>query len=260
MYKFRDRIFRVTAATETPKPNLLELLWRAGPEASRGPRKGLTVDAVVAAAVDLADREGLEAVTVRRLAQELGRAPMTLYTYVPGKTELVALMLDSLFAAMDRTPVDGLPWRERLAAVARDAYALYRDHPWAAAASPSRPPLGPGQCAKYEHELRALEGLGLGDVEMDDALAHLLGFVRIAAQDAAQADAERAASAMSDHEWWEANGPLLAKVLDPAAFPTAVRVGQAAGEAHDAAYDAEHAFRFGLDRTLDGLAPLIERP
>jgi AcrR family transcriptional regulator len=248
----------VSAATESPKPNLLELLWRAAPEAGRGPRKQLTVDEVVAAAIGLADAEGLEALTVRRLAQELGKAPMTLYTYVPGKSELVALMLDALFEGMDRTAVEG-PWRERLAGVARDNYSLYRAHPWAAAASPSRPPLGPGQCAKYEHELRALEGLGLSDVEMDDALAYLLGFVRTAAQDAAQADAERAASGIDDQEWWEANGPLLAKVLDPERFPTAVRVGQAAGEAHDAAFDAEHAFSFGLARTLDGLAALIER-
>lgn len=248
----------MSATTDTPKPNLLELLWRAAPESGRGPRKGLTVDAVVAAAIALADAEGLEAVTVRRLAQELGKAPMTLYTYVPGKAELVSLMLDSLFAGTERSSAEG-PWRERLAAVARDNYALYRAHPWAAAASPSRPPLGPGQCAKYEHELRALEGLGLSDVEMDDALAYLLAFVRTAAQDAAQSEAERAASGMNDQEWWEANGPLLAKVLDPERFPTAVRVGQAAGEAHDTAYDAEHAFAFGLERTLDGLGSLIER-
>ncbi|MDN3240708.1 TetR/AcrR family transcriptional regulator C-terminal domain-containing protein [Glycomyces tritici] len=248
----------MSATTETPKPNLLELLWRAAPESGRGPRKGLTVDEVVTAAITLADAEGLEAVTVRRLAQELGKAPMTLYTYVPGKTELVALMLDALFDGMERTPAAGA-WRERLAAVARDNYGLYRAHPWAAAASPSRPPLGPGQCAKYEHELQALEGSGLSDVEMDDALAYLLAFVRTAAQDAAQSEAERAASGMDDQEWWEANGPLLAKVLDTERFPTAVRVGQAAGEAHDAAYNAEHAFEFGLARTLDGLAALIER-
>ncbi|MEU5154362.1 TetR/AcrR family transcriptional regulator C-terminal domain-containing protein [Glycomyces sp. NPDC021274] len=248
----------MSATTETPKPNLLELLWRAAPESGRGPRKGLTVDEVVAAAIALADAEGLEAVTVRRLAQELGKAPMTLYTYVPGKTELVALMLDALFQGMER-PQESGAWRDRLTAVARDNYRLYREHPWAAAASPSRPPLGPGQCEKYEHELQALEGLGLNDVEMDDALAYLLAFVRTAAQDAAQSEAERAASGMDDQEWWEANGPLLAKVLDPERFPTAVRVGQAAGEAHDAAYNAEHAFAFGLERTLDGLAALIER-
>jgi AcrR family transcriptional regulator len=248
----------VSATTDTPKPHLLELLWRAAPESARGPRKGLTVDAVVAAAITLADAEGLEAVTVRRLAQELGKAPMTLYTYVPGKAELVSLMLDSLFEGMHRTAATD-PWRERLTAVARDNYALYRAHAWAAAASPSRPPLGPGQCAKYEHELRALEGLGLSDVEMDDALAHRLAFVRTAAQDAARSEAERDASGMDDREWWEAHGPLLAKVLDPERFPTAVRVGQAAGEAHDTAYNAEHAFVFGLERTLDGLGALIER-
>ncbi|MCC3764598.1 TetR/AcrR family transcriptional regulator [Glycomyces sp. TRM65418] len=246
------------ATTESPRPNLLELLWRATPETSRGPRKGLTVDEVVAAAIALADAEGLEAVTVRRLAQELGKAPMTLYTYVPGKAELVSLMLDSLFEGMARTPAQG-SWRERLATVARDNYTLYRAHPWAAAASPNRPPLGPGQCAKYEHELQALEGLGLSDVEMDDALTYLLAFVRTAARDAAQSDAERETSGMSDEEWWETNGPLLARVLDPARFPTAVRVGQAAGEAHDAAYNPEHAFVFGLERTLDGLSTLIER-
>lgn len=248
----------MSAATETPKPNLLELLWRAGPEASRGPRKGLTVDEVVAAAIALADAEGLEAVTVRRLAQELGKAPMTLYTYVPGKSELTALMLDFLFGGMQRQRLDGSDWRSRLEVVARENYLLYREHPWAASVSPSRPPLGPGQCAKYEHELRALEGLGLDPVGMDDVLAYLLGFVRTAARDAALADAERASSSMSDQEWWAVNGPLLERVLDPERFPTAVRVGQAAGEAHGAAYDAEHAFEFGLARLLDGLSFLVE--
>ncbi|MEU6858185.1 TetR/AcrR family transcriptional regulator C-terminal domain-containing protein [Glycomyces sp. NPDC046736] len=248
----------MSAATDTPKPNLLELLWRAAPENARGPRKGLTVDEVVAAAIELADAEGLEALTVRRLAQSLGKAPMTLYTYVPGKAELVALMLDALFGSMEHTATEGLPWRERLAALARDNYALYRAHPWAAAASPSRPPLGPGQIGKYERELRAFEGLGLSDVDTDDALAYLLGFVRTAAQDAAQSEAERAASAMSDGEWWEVNGPLLAKVLDVDRYPTAVRVGEAAGEAHASAYDPEQAFGFGLERTLDGLAALVE--
>ncbi|MEU6248170.1 TetR/AcrR family transcriptional regulator C-terminal domain-containing protein [Glycomyces sp. NPDC047010] len=249
----------MSAATETPKPNLLELLWRAGPEGSRGPRKGLTVDEVVAAAIELADAEGLEAVTVRRLAQELGKAPMTLYTYVPGKSELAALMLDFLFRSMERADMGERPWRERLSLVARENYLLYRRHPWAASVSPGRPPLGPGQCAKYEHELRAFEGLGLDDVGMDDALGYLLGFVRTTARDAASVDAERAASSMSDQEWWARNGPLLAKVLDPERFPTAVRVGEAAGEAHGGAYDAGHAFEFGLARVLDGLERFIKR-
>ena len=62
---------------------------------------------------------------------------------------------------------------------------------------------------------------------------------------------------MSDREWWSARGPLLAKVFDPDAYPVATRVGAAAGLAHDAAYDPDHAYRFGLQRVLDGLAALI---
>lgn len=246
-----------SAASGARVPSLLELLWRTAPATKRGPRKGLTVDAVVEAAIAIADDEGLEAVTMRRLARSLGVAPMTLYTYVPSKTELVVLMLDALYASMERTETEGRPWRERLAAVARDNHAMYLAHPWAATVSQTRPPLGPGQCAKYERELRALEGIGLGDVEMDDALAHLLAFVRTAAADAARAEAEREASAMSDRQWWEANGPLLAKVLDAERFPTAVRVGRAAGEARGTAFDPRHAFEFGLERTLDGLAVLV---
>lgn len=249
-----------STTADAPKPHLLELLWRTASETPRrGPRKGLTVDAVVDAAITIADAETLDAVTMRRIAQSLGVAPMTLYTYVPGKTELIALMLDALYSAMPRTDTSGQGWRERLTAVAHDNHAMYRSHPWAAAASQTRPPLGPGQCAKYEHELRAFDGTGLDDVTRDDALAYLLAFVRTAAADAARAAAEREASGMNDREWWEANGPLLAKVLDAERFPTAVRVGRAAGEAHGAAFDPRHAFDFGLERTLDGLADLIER-
>ena len=101
--------------------------------------------------------------------------------------------------------------------------------------------------AKYEYELRALDGLGLTDVDLDAALAHLLAFVRSHATDAAAALAARRASRMDDREWWEVNAPLLARVFDPSAYPTAARVGTAAGEAHGSAWDAEHAWTFGLD-------------
>ena len=76
---------------------------------------------------------------------------------------------------------------------------------------------------------------------------------------AAEAAAARRDSAMSDEQWWEANAPVLDRVLDGAAYPTAVRVGTAAGRAYRGAYDAEHAYEFGLARVLDGLAALVER-
>lgn len=236
----------------------LRVLWRADPGPRRGPRPGLSVDAVVAAAVALADAEGLGALTMRRVARHLGVAAMTLYTYVPGKEELLELMLDAVYAAMPRTDTSGRPWRERAEAVAAENKALYAAHPWAATVSTSRPPLGPGLMAKYEHELAAFDGLGLDDVTIDAALTHLLNFVRSAARDVADARALRQASAMTDAQWWAANAPLLERVLDPEAYPLATRVGSAAGAAQGSAYDPERAYAFGLARVLDGLAALID--
>ena len=237
----------------------LQLLWRDPTAIPRhGPRQGLSIDEVIAAAMDLSDAEGLEAVTMRRVAQALGVAPMTLYTYVPGKAELLDLMLDAAYAHMPRTDTTGQPWRQRLTAIAEENRLLFETHPWAAAVSTSRPLLGPGQMAKYEHELSVLEGLGLDDVEMDAALTYLLSFVQAWARAAADARAAQRDSAMTDEQWWAANAPLLARVFDAHAYPTAARVGSAAGAAHGSAYSPQHAYDFGLQRVLDGLAALID--
>lgn len=237
----------------------LELLWRVPADAPRrGPQQRLNIDTVLAVAIGLADADGLEAVTMRRVAQQLGVAPMTLYTYVPGKAELLDLMLDTTYAQMPRADTSGQPWRDRLTAVAEENKALFEAHPWAATISTSRPPLGPGMMAKYEHELTALDRLGLDDVEMDAALTYLLTFVQAHARSAAEAHTAQQDSAMDDEQWWAANAPLLEKVLDPRAYPTAARVGTAAGTAHGAAYSPEHAWEFGLSRVLDGLAALVD--
>jgi AcrR family transcriptional regulator len=238
----------------------LELLWRQpGAEAGqRGPRPTLTVDKIVASAIAIADADGAEAVTMRRVAQALRVAPMSLYTYVPGKAELLDLMLDTLLGRMSRAEPGDDHWRARLEAIAHDNRALHEAHPWLTAVSTSRPVLGPGVMAKYEYELRALDGLGLDDVEMDAALTFLLGFVETCARAATDVRATQHESAMSDQQWWAANAPLLARVFDPVKYPTAARVGAAAGAAHDAAYNPTHAYEFGLRRVLDGLGALID--
>jgi hypothetical protein len=131
----------------------LRLLWRDPTTISRrGPRQSLNLDTVVEAAIALADAHGLDALTMRQVADALGVAPMTLYTYVPGKAELLDLMLDAAYTAMNRTDTNGQPWPARLTAIAAENKALYTAHPWAATISTTRPPLGPGQMAKYEHE------------------------------------------------------------------------------------------------------------
>ncbi|MFJ8580147.1 TetR/AcrR family transcriptional regulator [Micromonospora sp. NPDC093277] len=237
----------------------LRLLWRQPDESPRrGPRPGRSLDDIVTAAIELADADGLDALTMRAVAQAVGVAPMSLYTYVPGKAELLDLMLDAGYTRMPRPDRSGEPWRARVAALAGDNRELYTAHPWATEVATGRPPLGPGMMAKYEYELRAFDGTGLDDVQRDAALTYVLDFVRAAARSAAEARLTRRETAWSDEQWWAANGPLLARVLDERRYPTAVRVGAAAGAAQNAAYSPDRAYQFGLARVLDGLGVLID--
>lgn len=232
----------------------LRLLWRRpSDEGRRGPRPRLSLDEVVDAAITLADEDGLDSLGMRQVAQRLGVAPMTLYTYVPGKAELLDLMLDAVYLRMPRPERTGRPWRERVTAVAGDNRDLFAAHRWAASVATNRPPLGPGQLAKYEYELRSFDGTGLDDVQRDAALTLVLQFVRSCALAEGEVASARADSRLDDEQWWAATGPLLAELVDPEAYPTATRVGTAAGEAHGAAYSPDHAYEFGLQRILDGL-------
>lgn len=229
----------------------VELLWRhhRQPAARRGPKPKLGVDDVVDAAIALADADGLDALTMRALAQRLGLPAMSLYRVIPAKAELLDLAVDACFTAMPRRAWrTRQSWRTRVTRVAEDNRALYARHPWLTGVSTARPPLGPGQLAKYDHELGAFDGLPVDDVTRDAALSHLLGFVRWAALAAV---AER-----DDAAWWSAAGPALAAVVDATAYPLASRVGLDAGDAQGAALDADRAWDFGLRRVLDGLTAL----
>jgi AcrR family transcriptional regulator len=239
----------------------LELLWRMpGNSASvRGPKQRSSVDVVVAAAIEIADTEGIGALTMRAVAKRLGLTPMATYTYVPGKAELIDLMLDAVYREMSRADLTDLSWRDRVTMIATENHAMLAMHPWVAYLPTTRPPLGPGLAAKYDHELRAFDGLGLDDVEMDAALTFVLGFATSVARIAIDTARAAADSAISDHEWWERAAPVLNRVFDAERYPRAARVGGAAGQAHDSAYSAEHAYEFGLARVVDGLAELIEK-
>ncbi|XVV07710.1 TetR/AcrR family transcriptional regulator [Actinosynnema sp. CA-248983] len=241
-------------ATERSDPaRTLAVLWRTSTPA---PRKGLGLDRIIAAAVELADADGLDAVSMRRVADKLGVGAMSLYTYVPGKAELVDVMVDTVSAETARDDVPG-GWRARLAHLARENWALCLRHPWLLDCPGARAVLGPNVAAKYDHELRAVDGIGLTDVEMDAVLTLVLGHVRAAARLAVESARVEQRTGLSDEQWWAAAAPVLASVFDPARFPVAARVGAAAGEAHGGAYSGEHAFEFGLQRVLDGVEALV---
>ncbi|KUL39041.1 TetR/AcrR family transcriptional regulator [Actinoplanes awajinensis] len=237
----------------------IDLLWfPEAVERKRGRRPGLSVVRVIETGISLADAEGLDAVSMRRVATELGVVPMTLYTYVPDKATLLELMLDRVYLAMPRAELPDRPWRERLTAIAAENRMLVEEHPWVAGLPANRPPLGPGLMAKYEHELRAFTGCGLDDVEIDSALTFLIGFVQSSARTAADGRAAAERSQETDWEWWQERGPVFEAVFDQHAYPTATRVGAAAGAALGAAHNPDHAYDFGLARVLDGLGVLID--
>jgi AcrR family transcriptional regulator len=232
----------------------IALLWRG---AERPGRSGLSVDRIVAAAIEVADTAGLAALSMRRVAEHLGVGTMSLYTYIPGKAELLDVMLDTVYAETAR-PAEPLPgWRARLEQIAHENWALYRRHPWLLQVATSRPPLGPGVTAKYDYELQAVAGLGLTDIEMDSVLTLVLSFVHGAARGAVDAAEAEQHTGLTDEQWWQAHAPLLEKVFDAARYPTASRVGSTVGAAFNAASNPDHTFTFGLARVLDGIATYL---
>jgi AcrR family transcriptional regulator len=239
----------------------IELLWGVPGRPRRGPKPRLAVGQIVAAAIGVADAEGLAALSMRRVADELGVGTMSLYTYVPGKGELIDLMLDTVLGEQDRPADVAGGWRARLAQIARANWALYHRHPWLLQIAAHRPPMGPNVMANYEYELRAVDGIGLTDLEMDSVVTLISGFTHGAARGAVEAAGAEQHTGMTDEQWWQAQAPLLGTVMDAERYPTAARVGSAAGAAHNAPYSPEHAFEFGLQRILDGIEAFIgDRP
>ncbi|TCJ89584.1 TetR/AcrR family transcriptional regulator [Nocardia alba] len=232
---------------------ILELLWRESlpsKPGARGPKPALTVDDVVAAAVALADCDGLAKLTIRAVATRLGLRAMSLYTYVPSKDALIVLMVDAVAATDPPIPAD-LPVRERMIAVATRIRSELIEHPWLLEVSPWRQTLGPARTRRYEHQLAAIEGVGLSDLAMDRAIAVLTDFATGNARLAVAAAA--AAAQLSDARWWEVVGPLLARVMPADRFPLAGRVGTAVGEHYQAPADPEGAFDYGVALLVDGI-------
>jgi len=234
----------------------IELLWGAAEPGRRGPKPRLSVEELVRAAVDLADREGLAAVSMRRLAEAVGVSPMSLYTYVPSKAELIDLMLDRTWAEMKPPPPDA-GWRAKLEFLACERWALGLRHPWMLQVATHRPPLGPNVLANMETSFQALDGLGLTGVQMDQVMHLLVDYVRGALLQALEARDVEQRTGITDSEWWRASEPLLHGVVDEADYPTCVRIGDDLEKAYSDGKDYDAIFDFGLQRLLDGIGVYI---
>lgn len=238
----------------TPDPaRSLALLWGSH---SRVGRNGLTIRAIVDAATQLADSEGLDALSMRRVAEKLNVGTMTLYSYVPGKDELTDLMTDTLMGTLYEGPDEPKrqgDWRAALLFIAEKNWQLHLKHPWLSELVKPRPNLGPNVVMKYETELRPLDGIGLSDIEMDALLANIMMQIEGAARLYHRLEREKETSAQTDEEWWLTQAPILDRLLDAKRFPVAARVGQSFGDEMKAAAAPEMTLKFGLNLLLEGV-------
>lgn len=247
----------MSSKTPSDLAQSLNLLW--GSHTKPG-RSGLTTRRIVDAAIELCDDKGLEALSMRRVAEHLKVGTMSLYTYIPGKEELTDLMFDILmgqvYADVDEPSQQG-GWRKAMQFVAQQNWKLYIAHPWLSEMLKPRPVLGPQVSLKYEAELRPLDGIGFTDVEMDSLLTAIMTYVHGAARSYSQLKKEQKNSAQTDQEWWLDRAPLLEKLMDSNRFPVASRVGQTVGEELQAVADPELSLRFSLEMLLNGADQLL---
>ncbi|RBQ16336.1 TetR/AcrR family transcriptional regulator [Spongiactinospora rosea] len=233
----------------------LRLLWRPPqPRSGRGRPPKVSLEKIVAAAMALADRDGLAAMTMDRLAASLGVGTMTLYTHVPGKAELVDLMVDSAWRELDLTPSG--PWRDRIEDYAKQNVALHERHPWLRVVSTVRPPLGPGLLARDDFLLAALSMTGLPAAETSAASDSIVTFVDGAAATLAEHTHAERVSGQSGEDWWAARQVFWESIFDPARYPAIDRAWQNGGFDRSAVQAAANAFDLGLRALLDGIAAM----
>lgn len=236
----------------------LELLWGLEKKAGRGPKPAMSVGRIVWAAIEIADEQGLEALSMQRVAEKLGFSTMSLYRYVPGKAELIELMLDAAGGEPPTFDAVAGDWRPLLERWAKELLAIYRRHPWMVHIAISGPPLGPNQIAWFEAGLRAISGTGLNAGEMISAAMLVSGYVRSEARfmfDMAQAEQHTGVAAAA---WGMVYGQLLRTVVQADRFPTLSAI-IATGAFEEPDDDPDADFEFGLQRILEGLQALIQQ-
>lgn len=241
----------------TGLPASIEAAWGVRERPTKGPKPGLSLERIIDAAVAIASAEGLAAVSMNRVAKELGAGPMSLYRYVAAKEELVALMEDTAFGPPPELSA-GKDWRAGLTDWARTVQAAYRRHPWTLGVPISAPPITPNQVAWLEMGLRCLRDTGLAEYEKMSTVLLLAGYVRneSTVMMAVYRSFETSGEASADA--WMANyAARLTKLADRERFPALHAVLDAG--VLERADDPDEEFVFGLDRVLDGVETLIAR-
>lgn len=232
----------------------LAIMWAYDEAAgTRGPKPQLSVRRIVDEAIRVADTDGLEALSMRRVASELGVGTMSLYRYVPGKAELLDLMLDRVSEVPEDATL-GDDWRTAMEAMARGMWALYTGHRWLPLVDQSRPVLGPNAMASFELALAALADAGLSDQERVAVITLIDSFVQGAARMVNAPILAERRTGITDHDFWQAQAPVMEAAMRTGAYPQMQRLTE-----DSFAQPAEEFFEFGLTWLLDGLEVQVGR-
>jgi AcrR family transcriptional regulator len=249
-----------------PLPPGLDLLWGRRERGRRGPRPELSADAIVDAAVRVADAKGLEAISMARVAAELGFTTMSLYRHVASKDELLQLMFNASALGTESLVIEGDNWRSRLRAWATIQRDMLDLHPWITQMPMSAPPLAPNSLHFVERGLQAMDGTGLAGSERLRIIGLLSSYTLSEARmanDAARAAAQAAEAAQSAEASGDAPAPpltyeeLLRELVDERTFPHLYRIAWPSSPADPRSEREE--FLAGIDLILDGVQAHVDR-
>ena len=249
-------------AGSPPLPPGLDLLWGRRGRGQRGPKPGLSVDAIVAAAIRLADAEGLEAVSMARVAEQLGFTTMSLYRHVSSKEELLQLMWNASAQGAEDLVLAGDDWRSRLRTWATIQREMIDRHPWITQMPMAAPPMAPNSLTFVERGLEAMDGTGLrrrgqAPGHRPDQLLHAERSPDGARRGPRRTRRGRGGRRRARPAWtFEA---LLREVADEQTYPRLHRLAwsDAASVTARPASTSRKSSCFGLDRILDGVEALI---
>lgn len=222
-------------------------IWMRPERPARGPKPAYSRAQITEAAVRIADAEGLEAATMRRIAAEIGAGAMSLYRYVPSRDNLVELMADRLTGEIDVTGMPSGDWRADLTRYADGLRAMWLRHPWIATVQRSLPSFGPNQLLLIERLMGVLDAF----VSIDESLglmAILTGYVEGTVREEISSAKEVRRSGLSESEWMARSHQYVDRLVKSGEYPIFTKIVMEARQPH---LSRDDQFRYGLERVLD---------
>ena len=243
----------VMAASVRVDPELRrrsELLWEDRSPPSRGPKPGLTPDDIVRAAIEIADTDGLGAVTMQAVTAKVGFTTMAIYRYFPNKEALYDAIVDAGMGLPPRPTEPGGDWRAEVKRWARAKRAMLCARPWLAELPFVAAPHGPNWLSWLEALMEPLSRTGLKAADLGEVLSIIDGYTR-GASDTAISLARARARGISEQQWAAAVGADLGRAIGDPRFPRFASVITTPSDGKTRTM--EESFDFGLQRVLDGI-------